>query len=92
MDTKLTSVWFNFPPSFYRRVQRIAQECGLTAEEVLRRGVALVVEERRENLKKQPKAKVKPGAALARIRWANTSAIDRRAIGIQLAAKRWGDR
>jgi hypothetical protein len=90
MDAKLTSVWFNLPPSFYRRVQRIAEEGNELPEDVLRRGVRLVLQERRRKLKNQQKTSAKAGAALVQIRWAKTSASDRRAMATALAAKRWG--
>ena len=90
MDAKLTSVWFNLPPSFYRRVQSIAEEGNERPEDVLRRGVRLVLKEKRKKLKDQQKTAAKAAAALVQIRWAKTTASDRRAIATALAAKRWG--
>jgi hypothetical protein len=90
MDAKLTSVWFNLPPSFYRRVQRIAEEGNELPEDVLRRGLRLVLQERRRKLKNQQKTSAKAGAALVQIRWAKTTASERRTIATSLAAKRWG--
>jgi hypothetical protein len=90
MDRKLTSVWFDLPPSFYRRVQRVAEGCDLSPEQVLRRGVTLVAAKARRASEPAAKQVSRPAAALAAQRWAGTTPAERRAIAVKLARKRWG--
>jgi hypothetical protein len=87
-------IWFHFERRWYLRLNAIAKECGLSMEEVLSRGVKLVLKEHRE--KAAPgapsgptKSARKTGADLVRRRWEKTPKEERSKFGREMARKRW---
>jgi hypothetical protein len=84
----LRSVWFRLPPRFYQRVGKVAEECALEPEDVISRGVTLVLLEHRKK-KSDVTARSRAAATLVSGRWASTTPAERRELAKNLANRRW---
>lgn len=86
-------IWFHFQRRWYLRLKTVAEECGLSMEEVLTRGVKLVLKEHRGKAASGSSGKTKSarktGADLVRRRWEKTPKEERSKFGREMARKRW---
>ncbi len=84
----LVPVWFDLPARFYRNLQRVADECGLSMAQTLSRGIRLVLKEHRGK-KQTPKLKSPGTNQLTERRWAQTPPAERSRQMSELSRKRW---
>lgn len=84
---QLRSVWFRLPPRFYQRLRKVAEECALEQEDVISRGVTLVLLEHRKT--SNVTARSRAAATLVSGRWASTTPAERRELAKNLANRRW---
>lgn len=91
-------VWLEATESFYRKLNRVAEECGLTRYEALNRGLDALIREIR--VERSPLNKVvitsresatfrKTMGNVAREYWATVSADEKRARAQKSAQARW---
>jgi hypothetical protein len=88
---QLLPVWFRFPPRFYQRLEKVAEECTMEPEDVIKRGVTLVLHEYRKK-HNDVTMRSKAAATLVSGRWASTTPAERRELAKNLANRRWASK